>query len=128
MSIPLKLEVLGDVIEFRHPGKLELEQVQQLAAAVTETRQRHPRLFVLCSAGNGSTPEARRFVTEWLKGSPIPVEAAVYGGGVIHRAMAEMVIRGVQYFRKNQFRITFHATRDDALAWIAEQRKTTPPR
>jgi hypothetical protein len=119
-----KLDVRDDVIEFLHPGRFELEYVQQVAAAVTETRQRHPRLFVLCSAGKGATPEARKFITDWLKASPIPVEAAVWGGGVLHRAMAEMIIRGVQYFRPNQFSVTFHATRDDALAWIAEQRKS----
>lgn len=123
-----ELDVFDDVVEFRHTGTFELEYAQQVTAAVTEARQRHARVFVVGSAGGGASPESRKFMTEWLKASPIPIEVGVWGGGVLHRAMAEMIVRGVRYFRPNQFVVTFHATRDDALAWIAGQRGSPPPR
>jgi hypothetical protein len=122
------LAVDGDVVELRHTCKFELAHAEQATAAVTENRRRYPRTFVLASTGHGATPESRKFMTEWLKASPSPVEAAVWGGGTLHRAVAEMIVRGVQVFRPNQFIVTFHATRDDALAWIAKRRGMPAPK
>jgi hypothetical protein len=122
------LAVHGDVVELRHTGKFELAHAELATAAVTENRRRYPRTFVLAGTGKGATPDSRKFMTEWLKASPTPLEAAVWGGGTLHRAVAEMIVRGVQMFRPNQFIVTFHATRDDALAWIAKQRVSAPPK
>jgi hypothetical protein len=72
-------------------------------------------------------PESRKFITEWLRTSPAPLETAVWGGGSIHRAIAQMIVRGARLFRPGRFTITFHRTRDDALAWIAAQRLTPAP-
>lgn len=122
------LAVHGDVVELHHRGKFELAHAERATTAVTENRRQYPRTFVLSATGQGATAEARRLMTEWLKASPTPLEAAVWGGGTLHRAIAEMMIRGVQVFRPNQFIVTFHATRDDALAWIAKQRLAPPPK
>lgn len=121
------LAVHGDTVEIQYAGPFELEFAERVVATLAAVRAQHPRVFILAASGGSLTPEARKYITEWLRSSPTPLETAVWGGGPIHRAIAEMIVRGARLFRPGRFVITFHRTRDDARAWIAAQRRKLAP-
>jgi len=121
------IEVRGDTVEIKLTGSLELELAVRVVEAIAEVRTRHPRAFVLSPSSGSISPETRKFITEWLRSSSTPLETAVWGGGPVHRAISEMIFRGARLFRPGRFVVTFHRTRDDALAWIAARRSTPAP-
>lgn len=123
----LTLEVHGDVIEILPKDAFDRELAEQVVAAVDEARTRHSRVFLLAASGGNITPDARKFISEWLRATPVPLETAVWGGGVVQRAIAEMIARSVHFFRPGAVHISFHATREEALTWIAAQRGRPPP-
>lgn len=125
MSAPI--EVAGDVVEIRPGESFERAFAEAIIAAVDDVRTRHPRVFLLAASGGTITPDARKYISEWLRTTSVPLETAVWGGGAVQRAIAEMIARSVHFFRPGRVHISFHRTRDDALAWIAEQRRGPPP-
>lgn len=120
------MAVEGDILEVRHAGPFELEYLVQVLDRLIAERATQPRMFLLIASGEATTTEARKYATEWLKTST-PLEVAVWGGGVVQRTIAEMFSRGVNLLRPGRIFVSFHATRDDALAWIAGRRTQPPP-
>lgn len=123
----LAIEVKGDIVEIRPQGSFDRGFAEQVIAAVAEVRARHPRVFLVASAGGDITPDARKYISEWLRTTPIPIETAVWGAGVVQRAVAEMIARSVHFFRPGNVHIHFVRTREDALAWVAAQRERPAP-
>lgn len=121
------IEVLDDILELRPPAVFDRAFAEQAIAAIAELQTRRPRIFVLSASGQSLTPEARKVVGDWLLTAPRILDTAVYGGGALHRAISEMIARSVHFFRPGRVHITFHRTRDDALAWIAARRRSPPP-
>lgn len=121
------LAIRGDTVEVRSSGTFDRERAEQVVAAIAAVRAVHPRTFILAASGGSISPDSRKFITEWMRASPMPLETAVWGAGVFHRAISEMVFRGARLFRPGRFIVTFHRTRDDALAWIEARRRVAPP-
>jgi hypothetical protein len=121
------LAIRGDTVEIRSSGSFDRERAEQVVAAIAAVRAVHPRTFILAASGGSISPDSRKFITEWLRTSPLPLETAVWGAGVLHRAIAEMLFRGARLFRPGRFLVTFHRTRDDALAWIEARRGVAAP-
>jgi hypothetical protein len=111
----------GDVLEVRHTGPFELDYLRQVLARIDAMRAIHPRMFLLMASGESTTIEARKYATEWLRTSE-PLDVAVWGGGVVQRTVAELFTRGVNLIRPGQIHVSFHATRELALAWIDQRR------
>jgi len=121
------LEIRGDVLEIGNSGVFDLECARRVVAAMTAMRAVHPRMFILAASGGSIPPESRKYITEWLRASPGSLETAVWGAGAIQRAIAEMLFRGARLFRPGRFTVTFHRTRDDAIAWIEARRGVPGP-
>lgn len=124
---PLEIEVRGDTVELRSPGHFDIPSVQQVVAAIASARAQHTRVFVLAAGTGNVSSEARKYITEWMRTASISLETAVWGGSAIHRAIAEMIFRGARLFRPDLFVVTFHRTREEAIAWIDARRQAPGP-
>lgn len=123
----LEIEVLGDTVELRNPGHFDIGGVQRVVAAIDSARAQHTRVFVLAAGSGNVSSEARKYITEWLRTASISLETAVWGGSAIHRAISEMIFRGARLFRPDLFVVTFHRTREEAVAWIEARRQAPGP-
>ena len=126
-STPRAIEVQGDIVEIRPTDGFDRAWAEQVVAAIDETRTRHPRVFLLAAAGGSITPDARKYINEWLRATPALIETAIWGGGALHRAIGEMITRSVHFFRPGSLQMSFHRTREEALSWIAAQRDKPRP-
>lgn len=124
---PFVLEVRGDIVEIGNSGVFDIERARRVVEAMAAVRAVHPRMFILAASGGSIPPESRKYITEWMRSSSVSLETAVWGAGAIQRAIAEMLFRGARLFRPERFTVTFHRTRDDALAWIAARRGGPAP-
>lgn len=123
----LTLEVRGDTVELQHSGTFDIVCAERVLTAIVAVRAHHSRVFVLAASGGSVPSESRKYITEWLRTSTIALETAVWGGGAIHRAISEMIFRGARLFRPGLFVVTFHRTREEAIAWIEARRQTPAP-
>lgn len=122
----IAIEVRDDIVELRPPAVFDRAFAERALAALAELQATRRRVFVLSASGQSVTPEARKLVGDWLRTAQAPLETAVWGGGAVHRAISEMIARSIHFFRPGRVHITFHRTRDDALAWISARRSQPP--
>lgn len=126
-AVNFTFSVQEDLIEVFVHGDFNLESVVEILRVITENRRRHPRTFVLARSSPGTIPaDARKYALEWFRSHPEPLHAAVYDAGPVIRTIISMIVRGIRLVSAAPIDFRFFATRDQALAWIAELRRAPP--
>jgi len=126
-AVNFTLSLQGDLVEIVATGDFTLETTTELLRVIAENRRRHPRTLVIARAAPGTIPaDARKYAIAWFREHPEPFFAAVYDAGPVIRTITNMITRAIALLGVTPLEIRFFATRDQALAWLAEVRRAPP--
>ncbi len=119
----LRIEPDG-VVFLKYFGALTLGEMQQVVTLVTPHLKPGQEIFMLFDVNEASSiePAARKLGMQWLTDIKL-AGAANFGGSILSRAAAEMIINALRLLHKVEVPLTFLKNEADARAWIAEIRK-----
>ena len=114
-----EVRVEGNLLRIRAHGHLALEVAQQVMQLLKQQHQQHGRYYVLLDLSQAGSvpPKLRRLMAEEIRAFA-PAAAAFYGGNMVVRAMAALVIGAVTLINGQRKSIASFATEAQALAWM----------
>lgn len=123
-----EFQVHDDILEMFGPEVVTGEDVERMLGMLSRLRERHPRPFLLVQNGGPTlSTAARKAVVEWSRASDVPLEGATYGGGMVQRVVIDMLRRAVDLLAPGRLVLASCKTREEALAWIEQRRRTPTP-
>lgn len=122
----MSFTVEGDTMFAHNRAPITLHSVQQYLALAEQVIARHGCLFMITDATLSYVVEgdARRYVVEWGR-SHRTTATAIYGTGVVIRAMMGLIVGAIRRFTRDKTGAPyeFFATEAEARSYIADQRR-----
>lgn len=131
MSVRVKTIVVGthelhveeDIVYLIQKGDYTRDDAIKMHAEMGHLLNSIGRAFALVdqSRAGKTDPEARRMIVEWNKKFKAS-GSAIFGGGVVSRAAATLILSAIRLFVPNTSPVVFKETEAEARAWISAQR------
>ncbi len=112
----------------KYHGSLSLMEMEHLsslmAPMIASCKEKGIDVYMMFDVKEATQiePDARKFCMEWLTRGDF-AGAVNFGGGLLSRTAAEMVISALRLLHKMEIPLGFVKTEAAARAWVAEQRQ-----
>ena len=123
---PHSYRIDGKLVRLTPRGTLTVPNAQVISQVYERQIANYGRLLVLVDlrhSGVRASPEARRYLVDWLKatGNASRMVGAAFGGGPIQNAMVTLMISAARIVTTHAPKMKFFAEQADAFAWLVEQ-------